>query len=299
MESITFENRVAIITGAGEGIGREYALDLAKRGAQVVVNDIGHGQDQGRTADRVVDEIKKAGGKAVASFDSVATMKGGKNIVDTAMDHFGRVDILINNAGILRDRTFIKMTVKDWDDVIAVHLKGAFCVTQPAVKIMKENGYGRIVFTASSSGMYGNFGQSNYGAAKMGVIGIMNTLKIETAKYNIKINTVAPNAATGMTQGVFPDEVAKRIRPEFNTPIVTFLCSEGNQESGMIFTMSAGWFARSAMVSGKGARIGDTKRVIKAEEIRDRFDQIKSLDNALSYDHCGQIYSLGRPLTGR
>ncbi len=299
MESITFENRVAIVTGAGEGIGREYALDLAKRGAQVVVNDIGHGQDKSRTADRVVDEIKKAGGKAVASFDSVATMKGGQDIVDTAMDHFGRVDILINNAGILRDRTFMKMTEKDWDEVIAVHLKGAFCVTQPAVKIMKENRYGRIVFTASSSGMYGNFGQSNYGAAKMGVIGIMNTLKLETAKYNIKINTVAPNAATGMTQGVFPDEVAKRIRPEFNTPIVTFLCSEENQESGMIFTMSAGWFARSAMVSGKGICIGDTKRVIKAEEIRDRFDQIKSLDNALSYDHCGQIYSLGRPLTGR
>ena len=177
MKSITFENKVAIITGAGEGIGKEYALDLAKRGACVVVNDIGQRPDQGRTADRVADEIKSAGGKAVASFDSVATMKGGQNIVDTAMDNFGRVDILINNAGILRDRTFMKMTEKQWDEVIAVHLKGAFCVTQPAVKIMKENRYGRIVFTASSSGMYGNFGQSNYGAAKMGVIGIMNTLK--------------------------------------------------------------------------------------------------------------------------
>jgi len=299
MKSITFRNRVAIVTGAGEGIGRQYALDLAKRGAKVVVNDIGLGKDQSRTADTVVDEIKSTGGKAVASFESVATMKGGKNIVATAMDNFGRVDILINNAGILRDRTFMKMTEEQWDEVIAVHLKGAFCVTQPAVKIMKENKYGRIVFTASSSGMYGNFGQSNYGAAKMGVIGIMNTLKLETARYNIKINTVAPNASTGMTQGVFTDEVAKRIRPEFNTPIVTYLCSEENQESGMIFTMSAGWFARSAMVSGKGSCIGDTKRLIKAEEIRDQFDQIKSLDNALPYEHCGQIYSLGRPLTGR
>ena len=299
MESITFENRVAIITGAGEGIGREYALDLAKRGAAVVVNDIGHGPDQCRTADRVVDEIKKAGGQAVASFDSVATMTGGQHIVDTAMDHFGKVDILINNAGILRDRTFMKMTEQEWDDVIAVHLKGAFCVTQPAVKIMKENGYGRIVFTASSSGMYGNFGQSNYGAAKMGVIGIMNTLKLETGRYDININTVAPNAATGMTQGVFPDEVAKRIKPEFNTPIVAFLCSEENRESGMIFTMSAGWFARSAMVSGKGCCIGDTKRPIKAEEIRDQFDQIKNLEEALPYEQCGEIYSLGRPLTGR
>jgi len=299
MKSITFRNRVAIVTGAGEGIGRQYALDLAKRGAKVVVNDIGLGEDQSRTANRVVDEIKKVGGKAVASFESVATMKGGKNIIAAAMDNFGRVDILINNAGILRDRTFMKMTEEQWDEVIAVHLKGAFCMTQPAVKIMKENRYGRIVFTASSSGMYGNFGQSNYGAAKMGVIGIMNTLKLETARYNIKINTVAPNASTGMTQGVFTDEVAKRIKPEFNTPIVTYLCSEENQESGMIFTMSAGWFARSAMVSGKGSCIGDTKRLIKAEEIRDQFDQIKSLDNALPYEHCGQIYSLGRPLTGR
>jgi NAD(P)-dependent dehydrogenase (short-subunit alcohol dehydrogenase family) len=299
MESITFENRVAIVTGAGEGIGREYALDLAKRGAFVVVNDIGLGPDQEPTAQRVVEQIKTAGGKAVANFDSVATMQGGQNIVDTAMDHFGRVDILINNAGILRDRTFMKMTEKQWDEVIAVHLKGAFCVTQPAVKIMKEIQYGRIVFTASSSGMYGNFGQSNYGAAKMGVIGIMNTLKLETAKYDIKINTVAPNASTQMTEGVFPDKVAKRIKPEFNTPLVTFLCSQENQVSGMIFTMSAGWFARSAMVSGKGCCIGDTKRAISAEEIQDKFDQIKSLDNALPYDHCGQIYSLGSPLTGR
>ena len=299
MKSIIFDNKVAIVTGAGEGIGREYALDLAKRGAAVVVNDIGYGPDQVRTADRVVEEIKRTGGRAVASFDTVATMEGGLNIVDAAMDHFGKVDILINNAGILRDRSFMKMTEQEWDDVIAVHLKGAFCVTQPAVKMMKENNYGRIVFTASSSGMYGNFGQSNYGAAKMGVIGIMNTLKLETAKYNIRINTVAPNAATGMTQGVFPDEVAKRIRPEFNTPIVTFLCSEENRESGMIFTMSAGWFARSVMVSGKGVCVGDTKRLIKAEEIRGKFDQIKSLENALPYEHCGEIYSLGRPLTGR
>ena len=299
MGSIIFENRVAVITGAGEGIGREYALDLANRGAKVVVNDIGRGKDGNHSAVRVVNEIKKAGGIAVASLDSVATMKGGQNIVDTAMDHFGGVDILINNAGTLRDRTFMKMSEKEWDEVIAVHLKGAFCVTQPAVKIMKENRYGRIVFTASSSGMYGNFGQSNYGAAKMGIIGIMNTLKLETDKYHIKINTVAPNASTNMTRGVFPDEVAKRIKPEFNTPMVTFLCSEENRESGMIFTMSAGWFARSAMVCGKGACIGDTQRLIKAEEIRERFDQIKSLENALPYENCGQIYSLGRPLTGR
>ena len=191
------------------------------------------------------------------------------------------------------------MTEAEFDAVISVHLKGTFCVAQPALKVMKENNYGRVVFTASSSGMYGNFGQSNYGAAKMGIIGMMNTIKLEVSKYNIQVNTVAPNADTGMTKGVFPEEVAKRIRPEFNTPIVTYLCSEENQESGLIFTMSAGWFARSAMVSGKGVCIGDTKRAIPAEEIQDRFDEIKDLNGAQEYEHCGLIYALGRPLTGR
>lgn len=296
---IGFENRVAVVTGAGEGIGRDYALDLAKRGAKVVVNDIGHGSDGISTAKKVVEEITRAGGRAAASLDSVTTMEGGRRIVETALDHFGKVDILINNAGILRDRTFMKMTEKEWDDVIAVHLKGAFCVTQPAVNIMKDHLYGRIVFTASSTGLYGAFGQANYGAAKMGVIGLMQSLKLEIAKYNIKVNAVAPNAATGMTRGVFPEEVIKRIKPEFNTPLVTFLCSEENVESGMIFTMSAGWFARSAMVSGKGVCIGDTERKITAEEVKDRFGRVKSLENALPYESAGEIYSLGRPLTGR
>ncbi|MCP4020946.1 MAG: SDR family NAD(P)-dependent oxidoreductase, partial [Desulfobacteraceae bacterium] len=177
-------------------------------------------------------------------------------------------------------------------------LKGAFCVTQPVVKNMKKNQYGRIIFTASSSGLYGNFGQSNYGAAKMGVVGIMNTLKIEVDKYNIKINTVAPNASTGMTEGVFSNEVATRIKPGFNTPLVAYLCSEKNLESGMIFTMSAGWFARTAIVSGKGVCIGDAKREITAEEIQDQFDQIKNIENAKPYENCGLIYGLGRPLTG-
>jgi len=299
MSRISFENRVAIVTGAGEGIGREYALDLAERGARVVVNDIGIHPEEGPTAERVVDKIRKAGGDAVANHDSVATMQGGKNIVNTALENYGKLDILINNAGILRDRTFMKMTEEEWDLVIGVHLKGAFCVTQPAVKAMKENNYGRIIFTASSSGLYGNFGQSNYGAAKMGVIGIMNTLKLEVDKYNIKINTIAPNADTGMTRGVFPQEVAQRIKPEFNTPIVTYLCSRENQESGMIFTMSAGWFARSAIVSGKGCCIGDTIREITAEEIHDQFHEIKNIEHAKPYGNCGEIYQLGQPLTGR
>lgn len=299
MNPIEFNNRVAIITGAGQGIGRAYALDLARRGAKVVVNDIGNDPRLGKMADQVVAQIQKAGGTAVASHDSVTTMDGGRSIVDKAMTHFGKVDILINNAGILRDRTFLKMTEEEFDSVIAVHLKGAFCVTQPALKIMKENQYGRIIFTTSSSGLYGNFGQSNYGAAKMGVIGMMNTLKLEVGKYNIKINAVAPNADTQMTKGVFSQEVAKRIKPEFNTPIVTFLCSEENRDSGMIFTMSAGWFARSAMVSGSGCCIGDAQRKITAEEVRDEFKKIKDLHQATPYDNCIDIYQLGRPLTGR
>jgi NAD(P)-dependent dehydrogenase (short-subunit alcohol dehydrogenase family) len=299
MGSIRFDDRIAIVTGAGEGIGREYALDLAKRGAKVIVNDIGEHPETGKKADKVVKEIKDAGGDAVATYDTVATVDGGKNIVQTALDHYGHLDILVCNAGILRDRTFMKMSEQEWDDVISVHLKGTFCVTQPAVRIMKENEYGRIVFTASSSGMYGNFGQSNYGAAKMGIIGIMNTLKLEVGKYNIKVNTVAPNADTGMTKGVFPDDVARRIKPQFNTPLVTYLCSEENVQSGLIFTMSAGWFARSAMVSGKGVCIGDAQHPIAAEEVRDRFEEIKNIDEAKEYEHCGLIYALGRPLTGR
>ena len=296
---IRFDNRVAIITGAGAGIGRAYAIDLARRGAMVVVNDMGKTPAGEWTADQVASQICSNGGKACASHESVATMMGGKTIVETALDQFGGLDILINNAGILRDKTFIKMTEQEWDEVMGVHLKGAFCVTQPAVKYMKENLYGRIVFTASSSGMYGNFGQSNYGAAKMGVIGLMNTLKLEVGKYNIRVNTVAPNADTGMTRGVFPAEVAKRIQPQFNTPLVTYLCSRENEVTGQVFTMSAGWFARSAMVSGKGVCVGDASRPIFAEEIKERFEEIMTIDKAREFETCGDIYQLGRPLTGR
>jgi NAD(P)-dependent dehydrogenase (short-subunit alcohol dehydrogenase family) len=298
---IDFQGQTALVTGAGAGagIGRAYALELARRGANVVVNDIGRTQDGGYSADAVVDEIRAARGQAVASLDSVDTLAGGRQMVQTAVDRFGRLDILVNNAGILRDKTFMKMTEDEWDDVIRVHLKGAFCVTQPALQQMKQQQYGRVVFTASTSGMYGNFGQSNYGAAKMGIIGLMNTLKLEVIRYGILVNTVAPNADTGMTAGVFPDEVAKRIRPEFNVPLVVYLCSRQNPVSGRVFTMSAGWFARSAMVSGKGVCVGDAQRDIAVEEIPDRIDEICTIDQVREFDTCGEIYSLGRPLTGR
>ncbi|MBU1195716.1 MAG: SDR family oxidoreductase [Proteobacteria bacterium] len=283
MDRINYNGRVAIVTGAGQGIGRMYALELGRRGAKVVVNDLGVSRDGSgmdtSAADKVVEEIVAAGGQAVANYDSVATMAGGENIVKTAMDAYGRVDILINNAGILRDKSFLKMTEEEWDLVISVHLKGAFCVTQPAVKVMKKNNYGRIIFTASTSGLYGNFGQTNYGAAKLGLVGIMNTLKLEVSKYNIKINTIAPNAWSRMTADVFPPQFEDKMNPQFNEPMVLYLCSEENTATGHVYTMGAGWYGRTAIVSGEGLCIGDAKRPIAVEEIRDNFDKISDMSN--------------------
>jgi NAD(P)-dependent dehydrogenase (short-subunit alcohol dehydrogenase family) len=300
MSEINYDGRVAIVTGAGAGIGRMYALELAKRGAKIVVNDLGGSRDGSgastSAADTVVDEIKKAGGEAVANYDSVATMEGGENIVKTAMDAFGKVDILVNNAGILRDKSFLKMTEEEWDLVISVHLKGAFCVTQPAVKIMKENNYGRIIFTSSTSGLYGNFGQTNYGAAKLGLVGIMNTLKLEIAKYNIKINTIAPTAWSRMTEDIIPEEMGKKLKPQFNEPLVLYLCSEENEVSGMTFVMGAGWYGRTAIMSGKGVCIGDADRAISVEEIRDNFDKISSLEDAKPQNSGTDIFGYMAPL---
>ena len=200
MSDVNFENRVAIVTGAGNGLGKAYALELGKRGAKVVVNDLGgavDGSGSGSSpADDVVNEIIKNGGEAVANYDSVASKDGGESIIQTAVDNFGTVDAVINNAGILRDRSFANMTEEEFLLIIDVHLKGTFYVTHPAFKIMKENNYGRIVNVASPSGLFGNFGQANYGAAKMGIVGLTNVLAIEGAKYNIKVNVIAPTAYT-------------------------------------------------------------------------------------------------------
>lgn len=300
MSDIRYDGKVAIVTGAGAGIGRMYALELAQRGAKVVVNDLGGARDGSGSstsaADTVVDEIKKAGGEAVANYDSVATMEGGENIVKTAVDAFGTVDILVNNAGILRDKSFLKMTEEEWDLVISVHLKGAFCVTQPAVKVMKEKNYGRIVFTSSTSGLYGNFGQTNYGAAKLGVVGIMNTLKLEIAKYNIKVNSIAPTAWSRMTEDIIPEEMGKKLKPQFNAPLVLYLCSEENEVNGMTFAMGAGWYGRTAIVSGNGVCIGDADRDIAVEEIRDNFDKIQNLDDSKPHNSGGDIFSYMAPL---
>jgi len=300
MSEINFDNRVAIVTGAGQGIGKMYALELARRGAKVIVNDLGGARDgsgsDASAADTVVAEIKAAGGEATANYDNVATMEGGENIVKTAVDAYGKVDILINNAGILRDKSFLKMTESDWDSVIAVHLKGAFCVTQPAVKVMKANNYGRVVFTSSTSGLYGNFGQTNYGAAKLGMVGIMNTLKLEIAKYDINVNTIAPTAWSRMTSNLFPPEFEQKMNPQFNEPMVLYLCSEENDVCGMTFAMGAGWYGRTAIVSGNGACIGDANRPIKVEEIRDNFDKIMDLGEMKPHDNGASIFSYMAPL---
>ena len=300
MEDIKFEGRVAIITGAGQGIGRMYALELGRMGAKVVVHDLGVSRDgsgeDASAADKVVAEIIAAGGQAVANYDSVATMAGGENIVKTAMDAYGKEDILINNAGILRDKSFMKMTEDEWDLVIGVHLKGAFCVTQPAIKVMKDNNYGRIIFTASTSGLYGNFGQTNYGAAKLGLVGIMNTLKLEMSKYDIKINTIAPTAWSRMTADIFPPEFEKKMNPQFNEPMALFLCSQENTVTGQVFAMGAGWYGRTAIVSGNGVCIGDAERAITVEEIRDNFDKIADLETMRPHESGLGVFEYMGPL---
>ena len=209
--SIRFDNRVAVVTGAGNGLGRSHALELARRGAKVVVNDLGGAVDGkgGATsaADAVVNEIKQAGGTAVANYDSVADASGAANIIQTAVDAFGTIDVLINNAGILRDKSFAKMDLADFEHVVQVHLMGSVYCTKAAWPIMQAQNYGRVVMTTSASGIFGNFGQSNYGAAKTGVVGLMNVLRQEGAKNGIMVNTVAPIAATRMTEALFPPKI--------------------------------------------------------------------------------------------
>jgi NAD(P)-dependent dehydrogenase (short-subunit alcohol dehydrogenase family) len=300
MADIRFDGRVAVVTGAGAGIGRIYALELAQRGAKVVVNDLGVARDGSgasrSAADVVVEEIRKINAQAVANYDSVSTIEGGKNIIQTGLNTFGRLDILINNAGILRDKTFHKMTEDDWDMVIGVHLKGAFCVTQPAIAHMRKTGYGRIIFTASTSGLYGNFGQVNYAAAKMGLVGMMNALKLEVAKYDIMINTIAPNAWSRMTQDIFPPEFEQKMAPQFNSPIVLYLCSEACKQSGMIFVSGAGWYGRTALVSGSGICIGNASREIAVEEIWDNLDNIISIEGAKTHNSGAEIFEYMAPL---
>jgi len=285
---IDFQGRVAIVTGAGGGLGRAYALELGRRGAKVVVNDFGGARDGSGSgaagpADLVVADIKAMGGEAVANYDNVATPEGGQKIVKTALDAFGKVDILINNAGILRDKGILKMEPENWQAVLAVHLNGAYNVTRPAFEAMRNNGYGRIIMTTSAAGLYGNFGQTNYSSAKLGLVGFMNTLKLEGAKYNIKVNTIAPIAASRLTEDMMPPEMLERMNPAYVAGIVLYLCSEDCKDSGNIFNAGAGFFSRAAILTGPGVMLGDETHVPTPEMIRDNWDKINSLEGAKPY----------------
>jgi NAD(P)-dependent dehydrogenase (short-subunit alcohol dehydrogenase family) len=283
---ITFQNRVAIITGAGHGLGKSYALFLASRGAKVVVNDLGcAGNGTGESeapAKSVVEEIKAGGGKAVANMESVAVAQGAQRIVEDAIKHFGSVDILINNAGILRDRTFLKMPLTDFELVLKVHLLGPVYLTRAAFPFMKEKGYGRIVMTTSAAGLFGNFGQTNYSAAKMGVVGFMNALKLEGEKYNILTNTIAPLAYTRLADpsGVFPGEIIPLLKPDLVTPLVAYLCSEACRASGDIISAGGGHFAGVRMMEGPGMRF-DPNEKIAPETIAERYDEIMNMEGAV------------------
>jgi NAD(P)-dependent dehydrogenase (short-subunit alcohol dehydrogenase family)/acyl dehydratase/putative sterol carrier protein len=285
---IRFDDRVAVITGAGAGLGRVYALEMAKRGAKVVVNDLGgardgSGEGSSTPADKVVEEIQALGGKAVANYDNVATVEGGENIIKTALDAFGTVDIVINNAGILRDKSFLKLEPENWQTVLDVHLNGAYHVTRPAMAVMKEKGYGRILMTTSAAGLYGNFGQTNYTAAKMGLVGLMNTLKLEGQKYNIKVNTIAPVAASRLTEDILPPDVIDTLKPELVAPMALYLVSEQCPVSGNIYNAGLGCFNRAAMVTGPGAIVGDGKEIPTAEQVLAQWKKIADLKGAKEY----------------
>ena len=274
MAELGFDGKVAIITGAGGGLGRSHALELARRGALVVVNDLGgsvDGTGSGTTAAQaVVDEIAAAGGEAVANYDSVATPEGGAAIVQCALDAWGRVDIVINNAGILRDSSFKNMDASKVNPVLDVHLKGAFNVTQPAWEHMRSQGYGRIVCTASGAGVFGNFGQTNYGAAKMGLVGLTRVLAVEGAKYNIKANAIAPVAKTRMTEDIL-GPAADKLRPELITPVVAWLAHAECPVSGELYSCGGGRVARVFL----GVTPGIADPDLTVETVRDRWDEIR------------------------
>ena len=289
-DEIRFDDRVAVITGAGGGLGRVYALELARRGAKVVVNDLGgakdgSGEGSPTPAQQVVEEITRQGGIAIANYDNVATPEGGENIIRAAVKAFGTVDILINNAGILRDRTLVKMEPETWQAVLDVHLHGAYHVTRPAFLLMKEKGYGRIIMTTSAAGLYGNFGQTNYSTAKLALVGFMNTLKLEGGRYDIKVNTVAPIAASRLMAEVIPPDMLERMKPEFVAPLVLFLVSEKCPVSGRIYNAGVGVYNRAAVMTGTGTVIGDGEKIPSPEEIAASFAKISDLQGAKEFAH--------------
>lgn len=278
-EPITFDGRVAVVTGAGGGLGKQYALEFARRGASVVVNDLGGAVDgsgaSASAADVVVAEIEEAGGEAIANYDSVSTPEGGEAIIGSALDAFASVDIVVNNAGILRDKSFANMTVAEIDSVIEVHLKGGFYVSHPAFKVMKEKGYGRFVHTTSASGLFGNFGQANYAAAKLGLVGLSSVLAIEGMKYNVLSNAVAPIARTRMTEEIL-GPLVDLVDPAQVMPMVIYLASEANQNTHEIFTAGGGRFGRAFIGANKGWFAGQGE-VASVEELAQHLDEVRDI----------------------
>ena len=274
-DQLGFDGKAVLITGAGGGLGRQHALLFASRGALVVINDLGgavdgSGSDKG-AAERVVDEIKALGGEAVADTNSVATPEGGRAIVQTALDAFGRIDVLVNNAGILRDKAFHNMEPDLLNPVLDVHLKGAFHVTQPAWVKMREQGYGRIISTSSAAGIFGNFGQTNYGAAKMGLVGFTRVLAVEGARNNIKANAIAPLALTRMTENIMQGGLADVLDPALVSPIVAYLASEECEVSGNVYSVGGGRVAEVFIGETKGFH----KKDLSVEDVRDNWAQIR------------------------
>ena len=275
------QDRVVVVTGAGGGLGREYALTLAKEGASVIVNDLGGSRDGTgaghNMADQVVEEIKAAGGRAAANYDSVAEPEGAENIIKTAIDEFGKVDGVVSNAGILRDGTFHKMSFENWDAVLKVHLYGGYNVIRAAWPHFREQSFGRVVVATSTSGLFGNFGQANYGAAKLGLVGLINTLAQEGAKYNIKTNAVAPIAATRMTEDILPPEVLKNLTPDFVAPVVAYLCTEEVPDTDSIFIVGGGKVQRTALFQNEGVTF---KAPPSVDEIASHWAEIDDLSAA-------------------
>ncbi|MGB2226994.1 MAG: SDR family oxidoreductase [Parvibaculales bacterium] len=278
--SLDFTDKVVIVTGAGGGLGKSHALEFARRGAKVVVNDLGGAMDgsggSSEAAEAVVAEIKEAGGEAIANGSSVTDDAGVDNMIKQTMDAYGRIDVLVNNAGVLRDKSFAKMEINDFTFVVDVHLFGTMKPTKAVWPIMKEQGYGRILVTSSSSGLYGNFGQANYGAAKLGVVGFMNTLKLEGQKDNIHINALAPVAWTRMTENLMPAEMEDMLTPERVTPAVIFMCSEG-APTGKIICAGAGAYTSAAIVETKGVYLGENP---SAEDVAENWETISKIDDA-------------------
>jgi len=286
MSSIRFDGRVAVITGAGGGLGRAHALLLASRGAAVVVNDLGGsvagaGGDH-TAAQKVVQEIEAAGGRALANFDDIATPEGAQRLIDAAVAGFGRVDVLINNAGILRDKTLTKMPAVDFEAVVRVHLLGSAWCSRAALPVMLQQQYGRIVMTTSAAGLYGNFGQSNYGAAKLGVVGLMNTIKQEGAKFGIHVNTIAPVALTRMTEGVPLGRLMEQASPGRVAAGVAFLASEACQLTGQILSAGAGYFSTVRLVEGRGVHAPLDQ--VSPEYVADHWNEIADTSAERAYD---------------